>query len=43
MANDEPRGPTQFEGKLAQAKGVASQDPKAVANIIKDWTGSNAG
>lgn len=37
------RGPTQFEGKLQQARGVAAQDPKAVANIIKDWTGSNAG
>ncbi|MFA7279770.1 MAG: flagellar basal-body MS-ring/collar protein FliF [Sterolibacterium sp.] len=43
MSETEPRGPTQFEGKLAQARGVASQDPKAVANIIKDWTGSNAG
>lgn len=42
-AEGEARGPTQFEGKLQQARGVAAQDPKAVANIIKDWTGSNAG
>jgi flagellar biosynthesis/type III secretory pathway M-ring protein FliF/YscJ len=42
-AEGEQRGPTQFEGKLQQARGVAAQDPKAVANIIKDWTGSNAG
>jgi flagellar biosynthesis/type III secretory pathway M-ring protein FliF/YscJ len=36
-------GPSPFEEKLDRARGLASQDPKAVANIIKDWTGSNAG
>ncbi|MFC5303308.1 flagellar basal-body MS-ring/collar protein FliF [Azospira restricta] len=35
-------GPTPFEDKLDRARGVAEQDPKVVANIIKDWTGSNA-
>jgi flagellar biosynthesis/type III secretory pathway M-ring protein FliF/YscJ len=28
--------------KLGQARALAQQDPKAVANIIKDWTGANA-
>ena len=36
-------GPSSFEVKLENARGIAAQDPKAVANIIKDWTGSNAG
>jgi flagellar M-ring protein FliF len=31
-----------LERKLAQARDLAQQDPKVVANIIKDWTGSNA-
>ena len=31
-----------FERKLGQAREMAQQDPKVVANIIKDWTGSNA-
>lgn len=39
----ESAGPSPFQEKLERAKGVAQQDPKAVANIIKDWTGSNAG
>ena len=32
-----------LEQKLAQARDIAQQDPKAVANIIKDWTSANAG
>lgn len=36
-------GPSPFQEKLKQARSVATQDPKAVANIIKDWTGANAG
>ena len=31
-----------LERKLDQARDLAQQDPKVVANIIKDWTGSNA-
>ena len=31
-----------LERKLAQARDLAQQDPKVVANIIKDWTSSNA-
>jgi flagellar M-ring protein FliF len=27
---------------LQKARELAQQDPKAVANIIKDWTGANA-
>ncbi len=41
--SEEEAGPTPFEEKLVRAKDVAAQDPKAVANIIRDWTGSNAG
>lgn len=36
-------GPSPFAEKLTKAKTVAAQDPKAVANIIKDWTNANAG
>ncbi len=42
MAEEEESGPTPFEHKLDRARGMAAEDPKAVANIIKDWTGSNA-
>jgi flagellar M-ring protein FliF len=31
-----------LEKKIEQAREIAQQDPKIVANIIKDWTGSNA-
>jgi flagellar M-ring protein FliF len=30
-----------LEQKIAHARAIAQQDPNAVANIIKDWTGSN--
>lgn len=43
---EEERGPTAAEAlekKLEQARDLAQQDPKVVANIIKDWTGANAG
>jgi len=45
MAGEEGEGhpASAFEEKLQRAKTVATQDPKAVANIIKDWTGANAG
>ena len=33
-------GPT-YEEKLQQARGLAKQDPKAVANVIKEWVGGN--
>jgi flagellar M-ring protein FliF len=31
-----------LDKKIEQARDVAQQDPKIVANIIKDWTNSNA-
>lgn len=31
-----------MEKKLAKVRALAQQDPKAVANIIKEWTGANA-
>lgn len=37
-----PSGSETLERKLGQARNLAEKDPKAVANIIKDWTGSNA-
>ena len=42
VAAAEASGPSPFEDKLHRAKNAAAQDPKAVANIIKDWTNSNA-
>lgn len=32
-----------YEGKMQKAREIAHADPKAVANIIKDWMGVNAG
>ncbi len=32
-----------YTAKMQRAKDVAQQDPKAVANIIKDWISPNAG
>ena len=43
MAGEQGGGPSPYDDKLQRAKNVAAADPKAVANIIKDWTGSNAG
>jgi flagellar M-ring protein FliF len=40
--NQTPSAAEALESKLAQARDLAQQDPKVVANIIKDWTGSNA-
>jgi flagellar M-ring protein FliF len=37
-----PSAAETLERKLHQARDLAQQDPKVVANIIKDWTGSNA-
>ncbi|HRC60434.1 flagellar basal-body MS-ring and collar protein [Candidatus Propionivibrio aalborgensis] len=37
-----PSAAETLERKLAQARDLAQQDPKVVANIIKDWTSSNA-
>jgi flagellar M-ring protein FliF len=31
-----------LDKKIEQAREIAQHDPKIVANIIKDWTGSNA-
>ena len=30
-----------FDSKLAEAKDIAKQDPKMVANVIKEWVGGN--
>jgi flagellar M-ring protein FliF len=44
MAQEEGgSGISPYEEKLQRAKNAAAADPKAVANIIKDWTGANAG
>ena len=32
-----------LEQKVAEARAMVQTDPKAVANIIKNWTGANAG
>ena len=37
-----PTAAKSLEKKLENARDLAQQDPKVVANIIKDWTGSNA-
>ena len=45
VGDDEEQTPSAAEGlerKLGQARDLAQQDPKVVANIIKDWTGANA-
>jgi flagellar biosynthesis/type III secretory pathway M-ring protein FliF/YscJ len=46
VADDEedlgPSPAATLEKKIEQARDVAQQDPKIVANIIKDWTSSNA-
>lgn len=38
-----PSASDSLERKLGHAREVAHKDPKVVANIIKDWTGANAG
>ncbi|MFT3851035.1 MAG: flagellar basal-body MS-ring/collar protein FliF [Propionivibrio sp.] len=40
--NEKPTAATRLEEKLGHARDLAQQDPKVVANIIKDWTSSNA-
>lgn len=40
--NGIPSAAVALEQKLGQARDLAHQDPKVVANIIKDWTSSNA-
>jgi len=42
MAEAAEEGPSPFEEKLNKARGAAEENPKAVANIIKNWTSSNA-
>ena len=42
VENKPPTAAETLERKLEQARDLAQQDPKIVANIIKDWTGSNA-
>ncbi len=37
-----PSATAELDRKLGEARNLAQQDPKAVANIIKNWTGSNA-
>ena len=34
---------TNYSAKIARARDIAQKDPKAVANIIKDWMSTNAG
>lgn len=41
--NAPPSAAVALEHKLGQARDLAQQDPKVVANIIKDWTNTNAG
>jgi len=44
--DEQERGPSaadSLERKLGHARDLAQKDPKVVANIIKDWTGANAG
>jgi flagellar M-ring protein FliF len=38
-----PSATATMDKMLEQARTIAQNDPKAVANIIKDWTGANAG
>ena len=38
----EQKAVNSFEQRITQARDMAQQDPKVVANIIKDWTGANA-
>ena len=38
----QPTAAATLDRKLEQVRDVAQQDPKVVANIIKDWTASNA-
>ena len=40
--DQEPSAAATLEKNIEQARELAKQDPKIVANIIKDWTGSNA-
>jgi flagellar M-ring protein FliF len=39
----EPTAAELFEQKKAQAREIARQNPKAIANIIKEWMNPNAG
>ena len=39
---EKPTAAVALEKKLGHARDLAQQDPKVVANIIKDWTSSNA-
>jgi flagellar M-ring protein FliF len=44
ITDDEEEGPSPaatLEKKIEQARDLAQQDPKVVANIIKDWTSAN--
>lgn len=41
-ATPEQKAAQSFDQKITQARDMAQQDPKVVANIIKDWTGGNA-
>ena len=38
----EPSVTVAFDHKLGEVRSMAQQDPKAVANIIKNWTNANA-
>ena len=40
LSHGVPREPS-FDDKLARAKELAKSDPKVVANLIKEWMGSN--
>lgn len=41
-SDDTPSAADLFEQKLGEVRDMAQQDPKAVANIIKNWTNANA-
>ncbi len=40
--NQPPSAAESLQRKLEEARELAQQDPKVVANIIRDWTGANA-
>jgi flagellar M-ring protein FliF len=40
-ANNIPHAAPSYEGKIAAARDMAKQDPKAVAHMIKEWVGGS--
>ena len=42
MLYAEPGGPVGYDQKVALARDLARQEPKAVANVLKEWVGGQA-